>query len=144
MFSSHGRKDSVEIAEATGEFVCNFVGETLFKAMSQTSFAYDRGISEFAAAGLAEAECRIVKAPRVAEAPAALECLVTEIRRVRALSGETANWMVCGEVVGVHIDDAMLTDGLFDLARAKPVTRLGYLDYGLHPEIVTLPRPKHG
>lgn len=144
MFSSSGRKDSIEIAEATGEFVCNFVGEALFRAMSQTSFAYERSISEFEAAGLAEAECRIVKAPRVAEAPAALECRVTEVRRVRGLAGETNNWMAFGEVVGVHIDDAMLTEGHFDLAKAKPVTRLGYLDYGLAPEIVTLPRPKHG
>jgi flavin reductase (DIM6/NTAB) family NADH-FMN oxidoreductase RutF len=144
MFSSSGRKDSLEIAEATGEFVCNFVGEALMKAMSQTSFAYESGISEFAAAGLTEAECRIVKAPRVAEAPAALECRVTEIRQVMGLEGKTNNWMVCGEVVGVHIDDAMLTGGLFDLAKAKPVTRLGYLDYGLHPDIVTLARPTRG
>lgn len=144
MFSSSGRKDSVEIAEATGEFVCNFVGETLFRAMSQTSFAYDRGVSEFEAVGLAEAECRMVKAPRVAEASAALECRVAEIRRVRGLAGETDNWMVFGEVVGVHIDEAMLTDGHFDLAKARPVTRLGYLDYGMAPEIVALPRPRHG
>jgi len=144
MFSSSGRKDSLENAEATGEFVCNFVGEALFKAMSQTSFAYERGVSEFEAAGLAETECRIVKAPRVADAPAALECLVTEIRRVKGLAGDTNNWMVFGEVVGVHIDDAMLTDGLFDLAKAKPVSRLGYLDYGVQPEIVPLPRPSHG
>jgi len=144
MFSSSGRKDSLENAEATGEFVCNFVGEALFKAMSQTSFSYERGVSEFEAAGLAEAECRIVKAPRVADAPAALECLVTEIRRVKGLAGDTNNWMVFGEVVGVHIDDAMLTDGLFDLAKAKPVSRLGYLDYGVQPEIVPLPRPSHG
>ncbi|GAB4362231.1 MAG: flavin reductase family protein [Oricola sp.] len=144
MFSSNGRKDSVEIAEATGEFVCNFVSEEMFRAMSQTSFAYEREVSEFDAAGLAEAPCRIVRAPRVAGAPAALECLVTEIRRVRGLKGETGNWMVFGEVVGVHIDDAMLTDGRFDLAKARPVTRLGYLDYGMAPEIVALPRPARG
>jgi flavin reductase (DIM6/NTAB) family NADH-FMN oxidoreductase RutF len=145
MFSSSGRKDSVSIIEETGEFVCNFVGEKQFKAMSQTSFAYERGISEFAEAGLAEAECRLVKAPRVAGAPAALECAVTEISRLKDRNGDvTGNWAVFGEVIGVHIDDSMLTDGFFDLAKAKPVTRLGYLDYGMAPEIVTLPRPKSG
>ena len=144
MFSSNGRKDSLSNVEETGEFVCNFVGEALFKAMSQTSFAYERGISEFSAAGLEEAECQMVSAPRVAQAPAALECVVTEIRRVRSRAGETNNWMVFGEVVGIHIDDAMLTDGRFDLAKAKPVTRLGYLDYGLDTRVVELPRPKAG
>lgn len=142
MFSSSGRKDSVEIAEATGEFVCNFVGEAQFKAMSQTSFAYERGISEFAEAGLEEAECRLVKAPRVAGAPAALECAVTEIIRARDRAGNPVdNWLVFGEVIGVHIDEAMLTDGRFDLDKAKPVTRLGYRDYGLSPPIVELARP---
>lgn len=144
MFSSSGRKDTVRNAEATGEFVCNLVGEALFSAMNQTSYAYDAGISEFETAGLAEADCKLVKASRVANAPAALECRVTEISRIAGLDGETNNWMVCGQVVGVHIDDGMLTDGIFDLRKVKPVTRLGYLDYGLHPEIVALARPTHG
>ena len=144
MFSSSGRKDSVNIAEATGEFVCNFVGERQFKAMSQTSFGYERGVSEFAEAGLSEAPCMLVKAPRVADAPAALECVVTEIIRPKDRNGFAANnWMVFGQVVGVHIDDAMLDElGRFDLARAGPVTRLGYLDYGLRQQIVPLPRPR--
>ena len=145
MFSSSGRKDSVDIAEKTGEFVCNFVGEALYKAMNQTSFAYERSISEFAKAGLEEAECRIVKAPRVAAAPAALECVVTDIMELKDRNRQpVGNWLVIGEVVGVHIDDAMLTDGRFDLNKARPVTRLGYRDLGLSPPIVELPRPGEG
>ena len=145
MFSSSGRKDSIDIAETTGEFVCNFVGEALYKAMNQTSFAYERSISEFAKAGLEEAECRIVKAPRVASAPAALECVVTDILELKDRNRKpVGNWLVIGEVVGVHIDDAMLTDGRFDLDKARPVTRLGYRDLGLSPPIVELPRPGEG
>ena len=145
MFSSSGRKDSLEIAEATGELVCNFVGEAQFEAMNQSCFAYERGVSEFAKAGLAEAECRLVRAPRVAGAPAALECVLTEIVRPKDRAGiPVGNWIVIGEVVGVHIDDTMLTDGRFDLAKAKPVTRLGYLDYGLSLSIVEKARPTEG
>ena len=145
MFSSSGRKDSMETAEATGEFVCNLVGEAQFRAMNQTSFAYDRDISEFAEAGLEEAECRLVAAPRVAGAPAALECVVTEIMRPKDRFGTPSeNWLVFGEVIGVHIDEAMLTDGRFDLEKAKPVTRLGYRDFGLSPPIVELARPEKG
>jgi len=145
MFSSSGRKDSVDIAEATGQFVCNFVGEALFKAMNQTSFAYERSVSEFGKAGLEEADCRVVKAPRVAAAPAALECVVTDIMEVKDRNRKpVGNWLIIGEVVGVHIDDAMLTDGRFDLDKAKPVTRLGYRDFGMSPHIVELPRPGEG
>ena len=146
MFSSSGRKDSLRNAEETGEFVCNHVGEAQFKAMSQTSFAYEPSVSEFAAAGLEEVECRVVRAPRVAGAPAALECVVTEIIRPRDREGRFGdNWLVFGEVVGVHIEDGMLTDeGRFDFEKAKPVTRLGYLDYGMAPPVVTLARPKSG
>lgn len=145
MFSSSGRKDSVDIAEATGEFVCNFVGEALFRAMNQTSFAYERSVSEFGKAGLEEAACQVVKAPRVAAAPAALECVVTDIMEVKDRNRKpVGNWLVVGEVVGVHIDDAMLTDGRFDLDKAKPVTRLGYRDFGMSPPIVELARPGEG
>ena len=140
-----GRVDSVTKAEEPGEVFCNFFGEPQCLAMSQTSFAYERGISEFPKAGLEEAECRLVKAPRVAGAPAALECVVTDIHPVKNRSGgDTNNWLVFGEVVGIHIDDAVMTDGQFDLKKAKPGTRLGYLDYGLGVEIVTLPSPKAG
>lgn len=145
MFSSSGQKDSVDNAEATGEFVCNFVGEALMKAMNQTSFSYERNVSEFARAGLDEAACRVVKAPRVAAAAAALECVVTEIVELKDRTRQpVGNWLVIGEVVGVHIDDAMITDGRFDLSKAKPVTRLGYRDFGLSPTIVELLRPGEG
>lgn len=143
MFSSSGRKDTLENVADTGEFVCNFVGEALFRAMSQTSAPYERGVSEFEKAGLIMADCNLVRAPRVAAAPAALECVVTEISRLRDRNGaETENWLVFGEVVGVHIDDGMLAAGRFDLNKARPVTRLGYLDYGMSPPIVELARPK--
>jgi flavin reductase (DIM6/NTAB) family NADH-FMN oxidoreductase RutF len=142
MFSSGGRKDSVVFAEETGEFVCNYVSEPLMRRMNETSFEFGRGISEFAEAGLEAAPCRLVKPPRVVEAPAALECVVTEILNTRDRHGEaTSNWVVFGEVVGVHIREDVLTDGFFDLAKARPVSRLGYMDYGKGFDIETMMRP---
>jgi flavin reductase (DIM6/NTAB) family NADH-FMN oxidoreductase RutF len=144
MFSSSGRKDSLEIAEATGEFVCNFVGEALIKAMNQTSFAYERGISEFGGGAgprrSAGSSRRRASPPRRPRWNAASPISGGEGTGRKPVG----NWMVFGEVVGVHIDDAMLTDGLFDLAKAKPVTRLGYLDYGLRRTIVERWPSQHG
>jgi flavin reductase (DIM6/NTAB) family NADH-FMN oxidoreductase RutF len=34
-------------------------------------------------------------------------------------------WLVIGEAVGIHIDRAMLEDGVYQTARARPITRGG-------------------
>ena len=69
--------------------------------------------------------------PRVAQAPAALECKVTSTLELEDVSGaKTGAIVVIGQVIGVHIDEAVIRDGRFDVALAKPVSRLGYMDYG--------------
>jgi flavin reductase (DIM6/NTAB) family NADH-FMN oxidoreductase RutF len=111
--------------------------------MNATSVDAPRGVSEFGYAGLTPAPCRIVAAPRVAEAPAALECRVTEILEPRALDGSrTRAVVVVGQVVGIHIADEMLVDGLFDVRKAGNVARLGYLDFSSTEEIFSMRRPK--
>ncbi|SPU66814.1 nitrilotriacetate monooxygenase component B [Brucella neotomae] len=50
--------------------------------------------------------------------------------------------MVIGEVIGVHIDDSVLTDGLVDISRAKPVARLGYMDYATTQSVYQMYRPR--
>lgn len=129
-FSSEGEKDSATHAARTGEFVASLVSRDLAERMNLTSVDAPRGVSEFGYAGLTPAPSRLVRPPRVAEAHAALECRVTEIHRPRDLAGRASGAVVVtGEVVGVYIDDAFLTDGLFDMGKAGNVARLGYLDY---------------
>jgi flavin reductase (DIM6/NTAB) family NADH-FMN oxidoreductase RutF len=144
-FSSEGEKDSASFAEETGEFVANLVSRDLAQKMNRTAVDAPRGVSEFGYADLAMAPSRLVAPPRVAEAPAALECRVTEIIRPRALDGtQTSAVVVAGEVVGVHIDDAYLKDGMFDIVRAGNVSRLGYMDYASIDEIFSMRRPRWG
>jgi flavin reductase (DIM6/NTAB) family NADH-FMN oxidoreductase RutF len=142
-FSSEGEKDSATFAAETGEFVVNLVGRTLAEKMNASAVDAPRGVSEFGYAGLTPAPSRLVAPPRVAEAPAALECKVTEIFRPKALDGSASrSVVVAGEVVGVHIDDAMLTDGLFDAVKAGNVARLGYMDYAAVTEVFSMRRPR--
>ncbi|BCG94278.1 flavin reductase family protein [Mesorhizobium sp. 131-2-1] len=144
-FSSEGEKDSASFAEETGEFVANLVSRDLAQKMNRTAVDAPRGVSEFGYADLAMAPSRLVAPPRVAEAPAALECRVTEIIRPHALDGtQTSAVVVAGEVVGVHIDDAYLKDGMFDIVRAGNVARLGYMDYASIDEIFSMRRPRWG
>lgn len=144
-FSSEGEKDSASFAQETGEFVANLVSRELAEKMNRTAVDAPRGVSEFDYADLAMAPSRLVAPPRVAAAPAALECRVTEILRPKALDGtQTSAVVVAGEVVGVHIDDAYLKDGRFDIVRAGNVGRLGYMDYSSISDIFSMRRPRWG
>jgi len=144
MFSSGGFKDTVANIQATGEFVCNLVTRALAEKMNQTSAALPRGSSEFEFAGLEPAPSRIVRPPRVAEAPAALECRLVEIVRLHDVDGVTLDhYLTIGQVVGVHIDRAYLKDGIFDLLATRPIQRAGYTaDYTEATTGFQMPRPK--
>lgn len=86
-FSSKGRKDSLAAIEETGEFVCNFVSYDLRRELNASSAPHPRGVSEFDAAGLEAAPSRLVATPRVAAAPAALECRRLSIIALDTISG---------------------------------------------------------
>ncbi|MBB3410384.1 flavin reductase (DIM6/NTAB) family NADH-FMN oxidoreductase RutF [Rhizobium sp. BK316] len=143
MFSSSGHKHSQRNARETGVFTCNFVSRNLAEKMNFTSAAVPYGTSEFEYAGLTPKQAELIDAPYVAEAFAVLECKVTEIIEPKTLSGEpTENVFVFGQVVGIHIDEAILSDGRLDMALARPVARMGYMDYCEGSEVFEMFRPK--
>lgn len=129
-FSSEGQKDSATFARESAEFTANLVSRDLAEKMNLTSVDAPAGISEFEFAGLTPAPCRLIAAPRVGEARASLECKVTEIYEPRGANGQKAGaFIVVGEVIGVHIDETVLKDGLFDIVEAGSTARLGYREY---------------
>ena len=145
MFSSMGRKDSLTNIEETGEFVCSIVSSELRDAMNMSSAFVNSDVDEFKLAGLGAVASTFVKPPRVAEAPAALECRHWKTLPLPVSAGRTepAYWLVLGEVVGVYIDDRYIKDGMFDLASVQPLARLGYMDYSVvsAESMFTLNRP---
>lgn len=130
-------RDSMANAMESGVFAVNIVAEAALDAMNQTSARYPRGTDEFVAAGVEKAECLAIDCPRVADAPATLECRV--VRLVDLLGPER---LLIGEVVGIHIRDDCLIDGRLDVTRYVPAARLGYHDYAFVREVVALRRPK--
>ena len=145
LFSSGGPKDSATFAAESGEFVVNFVGEHLMHAANATSVNAPRGENEFSYAKVTEAPSRMVSAPRVLEAFAAFECKVTQVFSPQTLSGGVSEAIiVMGQVVGVHIDERVLTEGRVDVSKSLPVARLGYSDYVVVREAVTIRRPRWG
>lgn len=133
-------KDSLSNIRATGVFAVNVVSHALRDAMNTSAGSYAHGEDEFAVAGLTPVPCTTIDCCRVAEAPAALECRLHQVVELPGW-GETENRMVIGLVTGVHIDDAVMADGMVDLLRYRPVGRLGYMDYATISDSFSMRRP---
>ncbi len=131
------RKDSVANIRATGAFCINMVSYALRDAMNVTCAHYPQGVDEFEKAGLAKAQGKIVDVPYVRDAPAVMECTLHDII---TLPGDQD--LVLGLVVGIHIDDSHIKDGLLDVTSYQPLARLGYKDYAAIKEVFSLDRPK--
>ncbi len=130
-------KDSIANIRQTGEFSVNVVSFALRDAMNASSGPWDKSIDEFDLAGLEKGACTIINAPRVAASPATLECKATQIIKLDGAN----NFVVFAEVVGIHMREDMMTDGLFDLRKAQPLARLGYQDYTSVTDLFSLKRP---
>ncbi|MCU0899408.1 MAG: flavin reductase family protein [Cypionkella sp.] len=137
MFASTGAKDSLANLRETGVFAANIVASEALAQMSATSAPLPHGTDEFAAAGVAKAECSTIPCPRVEGAPATLECRVTQ---VIALKGQH-NYLILGEVTGIHLRDDCVVNGRFDPTRYHPLARMGYRDYAVVQEVFEFLRP---
>lgn len=133
-----GVKDSVANIRDTGVFCVNVVEYSAAKVMNQTSGPWAKEVDEFADAGIAKADCTLIPCPRVADAPANMECRVTQIVKIKG----AANTVVFGEVIGIHLRDNCLRDGIFDVTTFQPVARLGYRDFTRVTDLFSLPRPE--
>jgi len=137
MFASTGSKDSLGNIRETGEFCVNIVAQDMTEAMNISSESYGPEVDEFDAAGLDKADCVSIACARVANAPATLEC---RLRHVHRLEGAN-NFVVFGEVTGVHLREDCVIDGRFDVTRYRPLARLGYRDYTVVKDVFELTRP---
>jgi flavin reductase (DIM6/NTAB) family NADH-FMN oxidoreductase RutF len=141
MFSSSSRKHSQRNAEASGEFVFNLATYDLRTEMNVTGSDHREELSEPDLAGLKMVPSRIVKPPRVERSPIALECIYNKTVELIPSSGKkSVNSLIIGEVVNVHIDDAVIVDGNIDMTRIRPIARLGYMDYSVVDTIFTMHR----
>jgi flavin reductase (DIM6/NTAB) family NADH-FMN oxidoreductase RutF len=125
-FSSLLVKDTLRNIRETGVFTWNLVTESLADAMNSSSAAVGPETDEFALAGVSAETGALTGAPMVSASPVRFECRLTQELQLRDLqNAPITTWMVFGEVVGVYIDEALLKDGLYQTAQAKPVVRAG-------------------
>jgi len=144
-FSSEGDKDSQSFALEGGEFVWSMATYPLREQMNATSAPLERGASEFEYAGLRAAASRLVRPPRVAQSPAALECRVTQVVRLRDVEGrELQRTLVMGQVIGVHVDTRFMRNGRLDAVAMQAIARCGYDEYTVIDRVFTIARPATG
>lgn len=141
-FSSEGEKDSSTFAVESGEFVWSMATWELRDQMNASAASLPRGQSEFAHAKLDTASSRLVRPPRVAASPAAFECRLTELVKLKGLDGgDSGRRLVLGQVVGLHIDERFVRQGRIDSAAMRPIARGGYDEYSVVERVFTMPRP---
>ncbi len=124
------RKDTVVNTEQTGEFVYNMATYDLREAVNRSAMQVPPEVDEFELAGVTKAPSVRVKPCRVAESPVQFECTYHQTVRLPGNSPTGTVNIIIGRVVVVHIKDEVLRpDGRIDIARIRPLARLGYYDY---------------
>jgi flavin reductase (DIM6/NTAB) family NADH-FMN oxidoreductase RutF len=144
LFCPRGDTDTVRNIGETGEFVVNMATWEMREAVNATSAVLPPEVDEAALARLEMVPSRFVKPRRVAASPTQLECKLYSIMLVPQRHADRPCAIVIGRVVGVHIADHALTpEGRIDVAKIRPLARLGYLDYTSVETMFTM-RPPDG
>lgn len=133
-FTSVGRKDSLRNIEATRQFVVNITSEKLFEQVNATGTDFPHSVSEFDVVGIGQEPSRLVKPPRVAASPVALEC---ELHSTVLLGDST---VVFGRVVHAAVCEDVVDHGHPEVRRVRPLARLGRNEWGTVGEILEIER----
>jgi flavin reductase (DIM6/NTAB) family NADH-FMN oxidoreductase RutF len=136
-----GEKDSLFNIKNSGEFVVNMVPLSLKEAMNISTAPVAHGVDELALAGLETEDSVLIKPPRVKEAPIHMECEFFQEIKLPCTLEDSINTTIIGKVLGIHIKEEVLTEGMIDLAKIKPLARLGYNQYTAVDDVFTMTRP---
>jgi flavin reductase (DIM6/NTAB) family NADH-FMN oxidoreductase RutF len=149
---SAAQKDTVRNAEATGKFCWNLATYALREAVNVTAEQVEYGVDEFERAGLEKVDARLVgvdvdvgvgaggtgkgkkrrmMVPMVKSSPIRFECEHYSTLRLPGNPPMGAVDVVIGRVIGIHIDEGVLTDGKIDVAKTEPIARCGYYEYAV-------------
>ncbi len=124
----------------TGEFVVNIVSVEISRPMAACAEPLEYGESEFDLSGFTPAPSRLVKPPRVAEAPVSFECRTTQIIRTNPGKPSGGN-IVMGEVVHVWAADGLISERFHtDPAKLDALGRMGGDMYCTTRDRLTIPR----
>jgi len=117
-------KHTYENVQEVGEVVIHVVSYAMVQQMNLASAEFPKGVDEFTKSGFTPIPSVIVKPPRVAESPVAMECKVLQIIRTGD-QGAAGNLVIC-EVLLMHIKEEVLDEaGRISPQKLDAVARLG-------------------
>lgn len=147
---SAAQKDTVINVEATGVFCWNLATYALKDAVNATSENMPPEADEFAQAGLQKEDSSLsnvlvkgkeVKVPMVKASPIKFECTHYTTLRLPGNPPMGAVDVVIGKVIGIHIDESVLTNGRIDVSKTVPIARCGYFEYTAVREVFEMKIP---
>ncbi len=138
-FVSIGRKDTLRNVEANPDFVYHVADSHLADRLNRTAADFPPDQSEFDWAGLTPIPADIVRSPRVAQAPVAMEARVIEIKQIST----TNNWLVMGEIVRIHIAESVMSGSRVDPTKLQPLGRLAGSGFSRLGELFSVERPTY-
>jgi len=142
-FKTNGeKKDSIINIERDHEFTVNIANYDLSDMLNKSSQPLDYGISEPETFGIEMSTSKLITPPRVKLAPITLECVYLKTIDLEADNKKCSAQAVFGHVIGINIDDSVITDGRVDTTKLKPIARLGYNEYTVIEKIFTMDRSK--
>lgn len=116
-------KHTLENVLEVPEVVINIVTYDMVQQTSLSSCDFPKGIDEFDKSGFTKLASQLVQPPRVKESPVQLECKVLEVKPLG--TGAGAGNLVIAEILLMHIDDDILSNGKIDQRKLDLVGRLG-------------------
>ena len=132
VFGTGGIKDSLRNITENGEFTCSMSTWDLREHMNMSSAAVPPNVDEFPLSGLTGVRGKLVKAPYVKEAAAVFECKLHQVIELPAIAPQKGGFiMAVGYVVGIHIDDKYIEDGIVKTSQMRPLGRMGYMEYAV-------------
>jgi flavin reductase (DIM6/NTAB) family NADH-FMN oxidoreductase RutF len=134
------RKDTLQNVEDTGEFVINVVSDSIAGAANATAAEVAPEVDEFALSGLTPAASTVVRAPRVAESPAQMECKLLQVIYTSRKPG--GGVIVLGEIVCFHVRADLVEDFRVDPAGLDAVGRMAGNTWVRTRERMELIRPE--
>lgn len=132
-------KDTEANAMATGQLGWSMATERHFDEMVMTNHDLPPGVDEFEYANLESTPSRLITPPLVAGAPVKFECTLQQSIYLPGRTPESSTHLLIARVIGIHIDEDFLTEGMLDIAKMRPLARLGYLDFTVVEKTVQPP-----
>lgn len=127
-------KDTAHNILDTQEYVIHIADTPLMSALHESSFEHAPEISEVEHLKLATLPSELIKVPRLAAPPVAMECRFRQCLEF----GDAKSRLIVGEVVMFHLRDGLVNNGKVETAALDPIARIAGPRYARLGEVVTL------